>query len=104
MVLAGWIDGWAPHSPHLSLFQLNIRWSLVVYSSILRPSRTGIPIDLKPVEQEEAGRLDGELQIRVYSSRLLGRDPSLVLHGGGNTSVKLRETNKFGETQDILYV
>ena len=29
-----------------------------------------------------------KLQHRVYSSRLLGRDPELVLHGGGNTSVK----------------
>ena len=30
----------------------------------------------------------GDLGLRVYTSRLLGRDPSLVLHGGGNTSVK----------------
>jgi rhamnose utilization protein RhaD (predicted bifunctional aldolase and dehydrogenase)/NAD(P)-dependent dehydrogenase (short-subunit alcohol dehydrogenase family) len=35
---------------------------------------------------------------------LLGRDRSLVLHGGGNTSVKLRETNLFGEEEDVLYV
>jgi rhamnose utilization protein RhaD (predicted bifunctional aldolase and dehydrogenase) len=28
------------------------------------------------------------LALRVYTSRLLGRDPTLVLHGGGNTSVK----------------
>jgi rhamnose utilization protein RhaD (predicted bifunctional aldolase and dehydrogenase)/NAD(P)-dependent dehydrogenase (short-subunit alcohol dehydrogenase family) len=40
----------------------------------------------------------------VYTSRLLGRDHSLVLHGGGNTSVKLRQTNLFGEDEDILYV
>jgi rhamnose utilization protein RhaD (predicted bifunctional aldolase and dehydrogenase)/NAD(P)-dependent dehydrogenase (short-subunit alcohol dehydrogenase family) len=40
----------------------------------------------------------------VYTSRLLGRDKSLVLHGGGNTSVKLREKNLFGEAEDILYV
>jgi len=26
--------------------------------------------------------------LRVYSSKLLGRNPELVLHGGGNTSVK----------------
>ena len=26
---------------------------------------------------------------RVYTSRLLGRNPELVLHGGGNTSVKI---------------
>jgi rhamnose utilization protein RhaD (predicted bifunctional aldolase and dehydrogenase)/NAD(P)-dependent dehydrogenase (short-subunit alcohol dehydrogenase family) len=29
-----------------------------------------------------------ELALRVYSTRLLGSDPALVLHGGGNTSVK----------------
>ena len=29
-----------------------------------------------------------ELDLRVYTSRLLGRNPELVLHGGGNTSVK----------------
>ena len=39
----------------------------------------------------EAAKFDGSLGPRVYSSRLLGRDKSLVLHGGGNTSVKLRE-------------
>ncbi|MGC9445578.1 class II aldolase/adducin family protein [Cereibacter johrii] len=30
-----------------------------------------------------------ELGLRVYSSRLIGQDPDLVLHGGGNTSVKI---------------
>ena len=41
---------------------------------------------------------------RVYTSRLLGREPSLVLHGGGNTSVKVTEKNKFGDTEELLYV
>jgi rhamnose utilization protein RhaD (predicted bifunctional aldolase and dehydrogenase)/NAD(P)-dependent dehydrogenase (short-subunit alcohol dehydrogenase family) len=40
----------------------------------------------------------------VYTSRLLGRDKSLVLHGGGNTSVKLTENNLFGEPEEVLYV
>ena len=44
------------------------------------------------------------LQQRVYSSRLLGAEPNLVLHGGGNTSVKLKEVNAFGEEEEILYV
>ena len=44
------------------------------------------------------------LSLRVYSSRLLGRDPSLVLHGGGNTSVKIRQPDLFGEQEEILYV
>ncbi len=46
----------------------------------------------------------GPLGPRVYTSRLLGRDKSLVLHGGGNTSVKLAEKNLFGEDEEILYV
>ena len=53
---------------------------------------------------EEAARFSGELGLRVYTSQLLGRDPSLVLHGGGNTSVKLREPDVLGEAQDLLYV
>jgi len=52
----------------------------------------------------EAAQFSGPLGPRVYTSRLLGRDKSLVLHGGGNTSVKLREKNLFGEAQDVLYV
>lgn len=53
---------------------------------------------------DEAAQYTGPLGPRVYTSRLLGRDKSLVLHGGGNTSVKLREKNLFGEDEDILYV
>ncbi len=53
---------------------------------------------------DEAERFPGDLGLRVYTSRLLGRDKSLVLHGGGNTSVKARERNLFGEEEDILYV
>ncbi|MBD2175955.1 bifunctional aldolase/short-chain dehydrogenase [Pseudanabaena sp. FACHB-1998] len=52
----------------------------------------------------EAAEYKTDLGLRVYTSRLLGRDPSLVLHGGGNTSVKIREKNIVGEEEDILYV
>jgi rhamnose utilization protein RhaD (predicted bifunctional aldolase and dehydrogenase)/NAD(P)-dependent dehydrogenase (short-subunit alcohol dehydrogenase family) len=52
----------------------------------------------------EAAQLGGPLGPRVYTSRLLGRDKSLVMHGGGNTSVKLREKDLFGEERDVLYV
>ncbi len=44
------------------------------------------------------------LGMRVYTSRLLGKEEDLVLHGGGNTSVKIKEKNIFGEEEDILYV
>jgi rhamnose utilization protein RhaD (predicted bifunctional aldolase and dehydrogenase) len=53
---------------------------------------------------EEAAQCNSELGLRVYTSRLLGRDSSLVLHGGGNTSVKISETNLVGEEEEILYV
>ena len=46
----------------------------------------------------------GPLALRVYTSRLLGQEKALVLHGGGNTSVKLREKDIFGEERDVLYV
>ena len=52
----------------------------------------------------DAARFSGPLGLRVYTSRLLGRDKSLVLHGGGNTSVKLLENDLFGEKDEILYV
>ncbi|MBL3526899.1 MAG: bifunctional aldolase/short-chain dehydrogenase [gamma proteobacterium endosymbiont of Lamellibrachia anaximandri] len=52
----------------------------------------------------EAARFTDDLQLRVYSSRLLGSDPSLVLHGGGNTSVKIRQPDLFGDEEEILYV
>ncbi len=55
-------------------------------------------------DDAEAAEFSGDLGLRVYTSRLLGRDPSLVLHGGGNTSVKIREADIFGDEQDVLYV
>jgi rhamnose utilization protein RhaD (predicted bifunctional aldolase and dehydrogenase)/NAD(P)-dependent dehydrogenase (short-subunit alcohol dehydrogenase family) len=55
-------------------------------------------------KDEEARQFQGDLGLRVYTSRLLGREKSLVLHGGGNTSVKVRERNLFGEEESILYV
>ncbi len=44
------------------------------------------------------------LEARVHTSRLLGQNKSLVLHGGGNTSVKIKEKNLVGDEEDILYV
>lgn len=55
-------------------------------------------------DDREAAEYRGDLALRVYTSCLLGRDTSLVLHGGGNTSVKIRERNLLGVEEDILYV
>lgn len=52
----------------------------------------------------EAQKFTGDLPQRIYSSRLLGADSCLVLHGGGNTSVKTVVTDLFGEQEAVLYV
>ncbi|MGB8930296.1 MAG: class II aldolase/adducin family protein, partial [Anaeromyxobacteraceae bacterium] len=52
----------------------------------------------------EAAQFTGDLGLRIYTSRLLGREPALVLHGGGNTSVKITERNLVGREETILYV
>src|SRR3569832_943917 len=52
----------------------------------------------------EAASYAGDLGARIYASRLLGRDKSLVLHGGGNTSVKSSGKNIFGEDESLLHV
>lgn len=48
--------------------------------------------------------VDRDLALRVYTTRLLGADPKLVLHGGGNTSVKTRMRDLNGEDTDVLCV
>ncbi len=53
---------------------------------------------------QDAASFAGDLPLRVYSSRLLGASPELVLHGGGNTSVKIRQNDFFGNPVDVLYI
>jgi len=55
-------------------------------------------------DQKAAALADDPLALRVYTSRLLGGDPALVLHGGGNTSVKAKVKNFFGDEETVLYV
>ncbi|MEA3374469.1 MAG: class II aldolase/adducin family protein [Campylobacterota bacterium] len=43
-------------------------------------------------DEKHASTLSSKLAMRVYTSRLLGQDADLVLHGGGNTSVKIDDT------------
>lgn len=42
--------------------------------------------------------------LRIYSTNLLGNDSKLVVHGGGNTSLKLEDKNLFQETQPTLWI
>ncbi|MXQ09210.1 bifunctional aldolase/short-chain dehydrogenase [Alphaproteobacteria bacterium GH1-50] len=56
--------------------------------------------------QAEAGDdpADRALALRVYSSRLIGSDPDLVMHGGGNTSIKVTRRSLLGEDERVLHV
>ena len=56
------------------------------------------------VDRYAAAGISSELALRVYTTRLLGGDPALVLHGGGNTSVKMRMPDLVGEQADVLCV
>jgi len=53
---------------------------------------------------DEAARHTEPLALRAYTSRLLGADEDLVLHGGGNTSLKTTETDFCGDSTDVLWV
>ncbi len=44
------------------------------------------------------------LALRTYTARLLGADTALVVHGGGNTSVKAQARTLLGETIDVLHI
>jgi rhamnose utilization protein RhaD (predicted bifunctional aldolase and dehydrogenase)/NAD(P)-dependent dehydrogenase (short-subunit alcohol dehydrogenase family) len=54
--------------------------------------------------ESEAAAFVGPLEECVYGSRLLGADMGLVLHGGGNTSVKIVEPDIHGDDLEVLYV
>ncbi len=51
-----------------------------------------------------APRWGEPLALRVYTSRLIGADPDLVMHGGGNTSVKIAKENLLGDRVEALCV
>ncbi len=54
---------------------------------------------------ERWGPAHGEsLALRLYSARLIGAEPTLVLHGGGNVSLKTTRTNLYGDTVETLWI
>src|SRR6202163_3821995 len=57
--------------------------------------------DAAVARYENLGR---DLALRVYTTRLLGQDPRLVLHGGGNTSVKTKLADLNGDETEVLCV
>jgi rhamnose utilization protein RhaD (predicted bifunctional aldolase and dehydrogenase)/NAD(P)-dependent dehydrogenase (short-subunit alcohol dehydrogenase family) len=56
------------------------------------------------IDRYAARGIGRDLAARVYTTRLLGRDPKLVLHGGGNTSVKTIVPDLLGEEVAVLCV
>ncbi len=56
------------------------------------------------VERYGKAGFDTELALRIYSTRLLGRDPKLVLHGGGNASLKTTARDLAGNSVAVLRV
>jgi rhamnose utilization protein RhaD (predicted bifunctional aldolase and dehydrogenase) len=56
------------------------------------------------VEKYGAKGVNRDLALRVYTTRLLGGVPELVLHGGGNTSVKTTMKDTLGEDVEVLCV
>src|SRR5262245_55484766 len=61
--------------------------------------------DARAIADQLAARgVAADLALRVYTTRLLGQDPDLVLHGGGNTSLKIRLPDLTGEDTEVLCV
>jgi rhamnose utilization protein RhaD (predicted bifunctional aldolase and dehydrogenase)/NAD(P)-dependent dehydrogenase (short-subunit alcohol dehydrogenase family) len=56
------------------------------------------------IAQHAAKGIGEDLALRVYTTRLLGGEPRLVLHGGGNTSVKTKVTDITGAPVEVLCV
>ncbi|HEY5239488.1 MAG TPA: bifunctional aldolase/short-chain dehydrogenase [Rhizomicrobium sp.] len=56
------------------------------------------------VARYAAHGVEQELALRVYTTRLLGSDPKLVLHGGGNTSVKTKMSDLLGDEAEVICV
>lgn len=54
--------------------------------------------------ERDAAIHTSDLELRAYSSRLIGMDTDLVLHGGGNTSVKSVHEDRFGVAHDVIWV
>ena len=49
-------------------------------------------------------KINKDLALRIYTTHLLGRNPKLVLHGGGNSSVKSVGKNLYKKDVNLIYV
>ena len=56
------------------------------------------------VSQYKKKNISKDLALRIYTTHLLGKNPKLVLHGGGNSSVKSLGKNLYKKNVDLMYV
>lgn len=56
------------------------------------------------IKTHHADRINADLAHRVYTSQLIGKEPDLVMHGGGNTSCKTVMKDLHGQNLDVLCV
>ena len=48
-------------------------------------------------------KIGRDLALRIYTTNIMGREPKLVLHGGGNTSLKSGNRDIYGKNIDVFY-
>ena len=58
----------------------------------------------KYISQYKQKNISKELSLRIYTTHLLGREKDLVLHGGGNTSLKTSIKNVFKQKIDVMHI
>ncbi len=58
----------------------------------------------KIIENYKKQNINEDLALRIYSTRLLGKNPNLVLHGGGNTSLKSKIVDAKNNLISVIYV
>ena len=58
----------------------------------------------KYITKYKKDNITEDLALRVYSTHLLGREKELVLHGGGNTSVKTITKNIFNKEIKVMHI
>ena len=58
----------------------------------------------KYISEYKKKNINKDLALRIYTTHLLGKNPKLVLHGGGNSSVKSQGKNLFNKNVNLIYV
>ena len=58
----------------------------------------------KYIKKYKKNHISQDLALRIYTTHLLGREKTLVLHGGGNTSLKTTSKNIFNKKIDIMHI